>query len=330
MAWWAHIGGLAGRGDLDPVHAAARCSAVRPHPRRRVKPARNAQKPLTWARAGSTVAAISQLRDGWAWGAGHKRAGNNGRMKILVPVKRVVDFNVKVRVKSDGSGVDLANVKMSMNPFDEIAVEEAVRIKERGEATEVVAVSIGSVKVPGHAAHRARHGRRPRHPGQDRPDRRAARRRQAVEAAWSRTRSPTSSSWASRPSTTTAIRPARCSPALLGWPQGTFASKIELNGGQVQSGARGRWRPRDHRPQQARRGHHRSPAQRAALRLAAQHHEGEEEADRRDRRPRRSASTSRRASRCCPSPSRKSREAGIKVDSVAALVDKLKNEAGVL
>jgi len=67
-------------------------------------------------------------------------------MKILVPVKRVVDFNVKVRVKSDGSGVDLANVKMSMNPFDEIAVEEAVRIKERGEATEVVAVSIGSLK----------------------------------------------------------------------------------------------------------------------------------------------------------------------------------------
>ena len=67
-------------------------------------------------------------------------------MKILVPVKRVVDFNVKVRVKSDGSGVDLANVKMSMNPFDEIAVEEAVRIKERGEATEVVAVSIGSAK----------------------------------------------------------------------------------------------------------------------------------------------------------------------------------------
>ena len=67
-------------------------------------------------------------------------------MKILVPVKRVVDFNVKVRVKSDGSGIDLANVKMSMNPFDEIAVEEAVRIKERGEATEIVAVSIGSAK----------------------------------------------------------------------------------------------------------------------------------------------------------------------------------------
>ncbi|GAA4416761.1 electron transfer flavoprotein subunit beta/FixA family protein [Quisquiliibacterium transsilvanicum] len=64
-------------------------------------------------------------------------------MKILVPVKRVVDYNVKVRVKSDGSGVDIANVKMSMNPFDEIAVEEAVRLREKGVATEVVAVSCG-------------------------------------------------------------------------------------------------------------------------------------------------------------------------------------------
>ena len=64
-------------------------------------------------------------------------------MKVLVAVKRVVDYNVKVRVKSDGSGVDLANVKMSMNPFDEIAIEEAVRIKEKGIATEVIAVSCG-------------------------------------------------------------------------------------------------------------------------------------------------------------------------------------------
>src|SRR5262249_44482223 len=65
-------------------------------------------------------------------------------MKILVPVKRVVDFNVKIRVKSDHSGVELANVKMSMNPFDEIAVEEALRLKEAGKATEVVAVSAGN------------------------------------------------------------------------------------------------------------------------------------------------------------------------------------------
>jgi electron transfer flavoprotein beta subunit len=64
-------------------------------------------------------------------------------MKVIVPVKRVIDFNVKVRVKSDGSGVDLANVKMSMNPFDEIAVEEAIRLKEKGKASEIIAVSIG-------------------------------------------------------------------------------------------------------------------------------------------------------------------------------------------
>ncbi|MCA3783357.1 MAG: electron transfer flavoprotein subunit beta/FixA family protein, partial [Burkholderia sp.] len=64
-------------------------------------------------------------------------------MKVLVAVKRVVDYNVKVRVKSDNTGVDIANVKMSMNPFDEIAVEEAVRLKEAGVATEVIAVSVG-------------------------------------------------------------------------------------------------------------------------------------------------------------------------------------------
>ena len=64
-------------------------------------------------------------------------------MKVLVPVKRVIDYNVKVRVKADGSGVDLANVKMSMNPFDEIAVEEAIRLKEAGKADEIVVVSIG-------------------------------------------------------------------------------------------------------------------------------------------------------------------------------------------
>ena len=68
-------------------------------------------------------------------------------MKILVPVKRVIDYNVKPRVKSDGSGVDLANVKMSMNPFDEIAVEEAIRLKEKGVASEIVAVSVGPAKA---------------------------------------------------------------------------------------------------------------------------------------------------------------------------------------
>mgnify|MGYP001819305611 FL=1 len=68
-------------------------------------------------------------------------------MKILVPVKRVIDYNVKPRVKSDGSGVDLANVKMSMNPFDEISVEEAIRLKEAGKAEEIVAISVGPAKA---------------------------------------------------------------------------------------------------------------------------------------------------------------------------------------
>ena len=68
-------------------------------------------------------------------------------MKILVPVKRVIDYNVKPRVKSDGTGVDLANVKMSMNPFDEIAVEEAIRLREKGVATEIIAVSVGPAKA---------------------------------------------------------------------------------------------------------------------------------------------------------------------------------------
>src|ERR1700749_532945 len=79
---------------------------------------------------------------------GVRRSPRRGRrpdmaVKALVAIKRVVDFNVKVRVKSDGSGVDIANVKMSMNPFDEIAVEEAVRLKEKGVVTEIVAVSCG-------------------------------------------------------------------------------------------------------------------------------------------------------------------------------------------
>jgi electron transfer flavoprotein alpha/beta subunit len=89
-------------------------------------------------------------------------------MKILVPVKRVVDFNVKIRVKGDGSGVELANVKMSMNPFDEIAVEEALRLKEAGKATEVIVVSVGPAEGRRDDPHRPRHGRRPRHPREDR------------------------------------------------------------------------------------------------------------------------------------------------------------------
>jgi electron transfer flavoprotein beta subunit len=85
-------------------------------------------------------------------------------MRILVSVKHVVDYNVKVRVKSDNTGVDIANVKMSMNPFDEIAVEEAVRLREAGVATEVIAVSCGVDAMSGNAARGAGDRRGSRHP----------------------------------------------------------------------------------------------------------------------------------------------------------------------
>ena len=82
--------------------------------------------------------------------------------RILVGIKRVVDYNVRIRVKPDGSGVITDGVKMSINPFDEIALEEALRIKERGGAEEVVVATVGPGRHPAAAAHRARHGRRPR------------------------------------------------------------------------------------------------------------------------------------------------------------------------
>ena len=98
-------------------------------------------------------------------------------MKVLVPIKRVVDANVKVRVKADGTGVELANVKMAMNPFDEIAVEEAVRLKEAGTANRDRRGLLRPAGLPGDAAHGARARRRPGDPGRDR-------RRPAAARAW--------------------------------------------------------------------------------------------------------------------------------------------------
>ena len=132
-------------------------------------------------------------------------------MKVLVPVKRVVDYNVKVRVKSDNTGVDIANVKMSMNPFDEIAVEEAIRLKEKGIATEIVAVSVGPAKAQETLRTALAMG----------ADRAILIQTDdeveplAVANCWRRWPGKSSRAWsssASRRSTTTATRPARCSP----------------------------------------------------------------------------------------------------------------------
>ena len=218
-------------------------------------------------------------------------------MKILVPVKRVVDYNVKIRVKADGSGVELANVKMSMNPFDEIAVEEALRLKEAGKATEVIVVSIGPrrrrrrsapalamgadrgilVKTDGHG----RAARRRQDP-EGRRRRGAARPRHPRQAGDRRRLQPD--------------RPDAGGPARLGAGHLRLQGRARRRHGR--GDARGRRRPADGRAQDAGDRHHRPAPQRAALRLAAQHHEGQEEADRReDARPI-TASTSRRASRC--------------------------------
>ena len=154
-------------------------------------------------------------------------------MKILVPVKRVVDSNVKVRVKSDGSGVDLANVKMSMNPFDEIAVEEAVRIKERGEATEVVAVSIGSAKSQDTL-------RTALAMGADRAilvkTEQAAIEPLAVAKLLKRVvehEKPDLVIMGKQAIDDDCNQTGQMLAGLLGWPQGTFASKVELNGAKV-------------------------------------------------------------------------------------------------
>ncbi len=151
-------------------------------------------------------------------------------MKILVPVKRAVDKDVKIRVKADGSGVELANVKMSMNPFDEIAVEEAIRLKEAGKATEIMCASIGPQQAGRDDPHRAGHGRRPRHPGQDRRPRRAARGRENPQRPSPRRNSPASIIMGKQAIDDDCNQTGQMLAALLGWPQGTFASKVAIEG----------------------------------------------------------------------------------------------------
>jgi electron transfer flavoprotein beta subunit len=153
-------------------------------------------------------------------------------MKILVPVKRVVDFNVKVRVKADGSGVELANVKMSMNPFDEIAVEEAIRLKEKGTATEIVAVSIGpqqaSETIRTALAMGADRGILVKTDQTVEPLAVAKILKGIVEAE-----QPGLVILGKQAIDDDANQTGQMLAALLNWPQGTFASKLALEGGDV-------------------------------------------------------------------------------------------------
>jgi electron transfer flavoprotein beta subunit len=154
-------------------------------------------------------------------------------MKVLVPVKRVVDYNVKVRVKADGSGVELANVKMSMNPFDEIAVEEAIRLKEKGVATgEIVAVSIGPDKaaetIRTALAMGADRGILVKTDDAVEPLAVAKMLKEIVEAE-----KPDLVVMGKQAIDDDSNQTGQMLAALLGWPQGTFASKVEIAGGKA-------------------------------------------------------------------------------------------------
>jgi electron transfer flavoprotein beta subunit len=155
-------------------------------------------------------------------------------MKILVPVKRVVDYNVKIRVKADGSGVELANVKMSMNPFDEIAVEEALRLKEKGKAEEIVAVSVG----PARAQETIRTALAM---GADRGILIETADGEIVEPlavakllyAIAKTEQPQLVIMGKQAIDDDCNQTGQMLAALAGWPQATFASKVELDGSQM-------------------------------------------------------------------------------------------------
>ncbi len=148
-------------------------------------------------------------------------------MKVLVPVKRVVDYNVKIRVKADGSGVDLANVKMSMNPFDEIAMEEALRLKEAGKAEEIIAVSIGPQKaqetIRTALAMGADRGILIKCEDEVEPLAVAKLLKGVVEAE-----KPDIVILGKQAIDDDSNQTGQMLSALLGWPQGTFASKLEI------------------------------------------------------------------------------------------------------
>ena len=157
-------------------------------------------------------------------------------MKLLVAVKRVIDFNVKPRVKMDGSGVDLANVKMSMNPFDEIAVEEAIRLKEKGAATEIIAVSIGPQKAQetlrtalAMGADRAILVQTPDDIGSEVEPLAVAK----ILAKIAEEEKPDMIVLGKQAIDDDSNQTGQMLAALLGWPQGTFASKVEPADGRV-------------------------------------------------------------------------------------------------
>ena len=197
--------------------------------------------------------------------------------KIMVCIKRVVDYNVRIRVKPDGSGVMLDGVKMSVNPFDEIALEEALRIKERGANIEVVAVSIGVADTQQQLRTALGHGRGSRDPGTDRRSRGAADRRANLSGLGQEGKSRSD-----LPRQASHRRRRQSNRSNAGGDLGAAAGDLRLEGGdlgeQGDGHPRSRCRPRNHRSGPAGGDDRGSALERTALREIAGHHEGQEKA----------------------------------------------------
>ncbi len=198
-------------------------------------------------------------------------------MKVLVAVKRVVDYNVKVRVKADETGVELANVKMSMNPFDEIAVEEAVRIKEAGKAEEIVVVSLGAKQcqetIRNALALGADRGVLVESEAELQPLAVAKLLKAVIDKE-----QPELVILGKQAIDDDSNQVGQMLAALLGWPQGTFASQVVLEDRCSGGDAGDRWWSGDGQAATAGGDQHRPAPERAALCEVAEHHEGEEEA----------------------------------------------------
>ncbi len=200
-------------------------------------------------------------------------------MKVLVAVKRVVDYNVKIRVKADGSGVELANVKMSMNPFDEIGVEEAIRLKEQGKATEVIAVTVGPAQAQETLrtalAMGADRAILVKHDEYVEPLGVAKILKGVVEAE-----KPDIVILGKQAIDDDCNQTGQMLAALLGWAQATACSKLEPGCRRSHHHPRDRRRLADTEGEDAADRHHRPAFEPAALCLASQHHEGQEKAAR--------------------------------------------------
>jgi electron transfer flavoprotein beta subunit len=249
-------------------------------------------------------------------------------LKILVAVKRVVDYNVKVRVKPDGSDVDLANVKMSMNPFDEIAIEEAVRLKEAGIATEVIAVSAG-------VANCQETLRTAMAIGADRGiliqtdvELQPLAVAKLLKAVCDKEQ-PQIVLCGKQAIDDDANQTGQMLAGLMNWPQATFASKSRRQPAAGDGDARNRRRSGNRRGALAGRTDGRPAPQRAALRDAAEHHESQEQAAR-DDHPGNAGGRCRAAPEDLKVAEPPKRTAGIKVADAADLVMKLKTEAKVI